>query len=134
MSTLFIVEDNIHMANILASFLCEEGQFSVSGTASSAEEALKSLSHVAVDLVLIDVGLPGMNGIELVKILHDQKLEAPCLMLSGHERIEFVKRALEAGAKGYVLKTDTLAILRAVQQVLAGEIYISDELKKRISF
>jgi DNA-binding NarL/FixJ family response regulator len=122
------------MANILASFLCEEGQFSVSGTASSAEEALKSLSHAAVDLVLIDVGLPGMNGIELVKILHDQKLEAPCLMLSGHERIEFVKRALEAGAKGYVLKTDTLAILRAVQQVLAGEIYISDELKKRISF
>jgi len=133
MSKLFIVEDNIHIANILAGFLCEEGQFSISGTASSAEEALKQLPNEAVDLVLIDVELPGMNGIELVKILHDQNSEAPCLILSGHERFEYVKQALDAGAKGYVLKTDTLAILSAVQQVLAGEIYISDELQKRIN-
>src|SRR6476620_7907031 len=113
MSTLFIVEDNIHIANILASFLGEEGQFSISGTASSAEEALKFLlseADEAIDLALIDVELPGMNGIELVKVLQAQKPEMPCLMLSGHERLEYVKQALDGGARGYVLKTDTLAI------------------------
>src|SRR5262245_46713193 len=134
MSKLFIVEDNTYIANILTGFLCGEGQFSVSGTAASAEEALELLANASVDLVLIDVGLPGMNGIELVKILHNQKPEMPCLMLSGYERLEFVKQALDAGAKGYVLKTDTLAILDAVRQVLAGETYISDELQKRINF
>src|SRR3954471_5845896 len=99
MSTLFIVEDTVHIAKVLAHFLSEEGQFSVRGIASSAEEALQQLPNMTVDLVLIDVGLPRMNGIELVKILHEQKPELSCLILSGHEELEFVNGALAAGAR-----------------------------------
>jgi DNA-binding NarL/FixJ family response regulator len=72
-----------------------------------------------------------MNGIELVAKLRHQAPELPCLMLSGHREHEYVQRALDAGAKGYVMKSEPEAILPAIKQVLAGEIYLSQALQRR---
>jgi DNA-binding NarL/FixJ family response regulator len=90
------------------------------------------LPTVAIDLLLVDVALPGMNGIDLVGVVREKYAELPCLMLSAHNEIDYVGRALAAGARGYVLKSDPQTILDAVQRVLAGETYLSVELRKKI--
>jgi DNA-binding NarL/FixJ family response regulator len=82
-----------------------------------------------VDLVLIDVSLPTMNGIQLAGMIHDQYPNLQCLMLSGHLTPFYVKRSLEAGARGYVLKDDIPGVLEGVERVLEGEIYVSSALR-----
>jgi DNA-binding NarL/FixJ family response regulator len=104
----------------------------IAAVVPSAEAALEELSKRAVDLVLVDVALPGMSGIDLVALLRKQNANLPCLMLSGHTEIDYIRRALTAGAKGYVIKSDPMAILDAVQKVLAGETYLSEELRKQV--
>lgn len=132
MPTLLVVEDNTLLASTLVRFLREHGKLTVAAVVPSAEAALEKLSHLAVDLVLVDVALPGMNGIELIATLRKQYPELPCLIVSGHNEGNYIRRALTAGAKGYVIKNDPLEILKAVQKVLGGETYLSEELKRKI--
>jgi DNA-binding NarL/FixJ family response regulator len=82
-----------------------------------------------VDLVLVDVSLPTMNGIQLVSKIRELFPEMLCLMLSGHLTPFYVQRAMEAGARGYVLKDDIPGVLEGVERVLSGEIYISEALR-----
>src|SRR5688500_16682158 len=125
MPALMVVEDNAILANTLARFLREQGKLTVSAVVPTAEAALEKLPHLVAVLVLVDVALPSMNGIDLVATLCKQYPELPCLMLSGYNEINYVRRALAAGAKGYVIKGNPLSILAAVKHVLAGEIYLS---------
>lgn len=130
MTALLIVEDNALFAQTLVQFLGRFDSFTVVGLASSAEAALAQLPTLHPDLVLVDVSLPGMNGIELAGELCGQYPDLPCLMLSGHHDQGYVQRALAAGARGYVLKENPLDLLAAVPAVLAGEIYLSAELRR----
>jgi DNA-binding NarL/FixJ family response regulator len=132
MPVLLVVEDNAILADTLVQFLRDQGQLTVAAVVPTAEAAITQLRQVAVDLVLVDVSLPAMNGIELVAFLRKQYPELPCLMLSGHNESDYVRRALAAGAKGYVIKQDPMAILVAVQRVLVGETYLSEELRRKI--
>jgi DNA-binding NarL/FixJ family response regulator len=70
-----------------------------------------------------------MNGIQLVAMIHEMFPRLMCLMLSGHLTPFYVKRSLEAGARGYVLKDDIPGVIEGVRRVLDGEIYISDALR-----
>ena len=132
MTSLLIVEDNVILATTIERFLRDKGNFTVAAVVPSAEIALERLRHLTVDLLLVDVALPGMNGIDLVTHIQELYPQQPCLMLSGHVELYYVRRALEAGARGYVLKNDPLAILGAIQQVLAGKIYVSEELRQKL--
>jgi DNA-binding NarL/FixJ family response regulator len=125
MPVLLLVEDNAILAATLVRFLRSQDNLSVAAVAHSAEAALEELRCSMVDLVLIDVALPGINGIDLADLLRQQYPALKCLMLSGHNEPDYVGRALAAGAKGYVVKSDPLAILEAVQRVLEGKIYFS---------
>jgi len=132
MLKLLVVEDNAILAVTLERFLRKQGNLSVAAVAPTAEAALEELSNLEVDLVLVDVALPTMNGIDLVGILQKQYPDLPCVMLSGHNGIDYVGRALAAGARGYILKGNPFAIVAAVERVLAGEIYLSEELRKKL--
>lgn len=132
MATLLIVEDNALLSSTLARFLREQGQFTVAAVAPSAEAALQLLQKTTVDLALIDVALPGMNGIDLVATVKRQYPEISCLVLSAHNESDYIRRAMAAGAMGYVIKSDPLSILEAIKQVLAGEIYLSEEGRRKL--
>jgi len=132
MPSVLIVEDNALVATTLVRFLRDNGKMTVAGVAPSAENALDQLRHLTVDIVLVDIALPAMNGIDLVATLHKKYPNLPCLILSGHNEVTYIRRALEAGAKGYVVKNDPLAILEAIYQVLTGQLYISDEHRRRL--
>ncbi len=132
MTALLIVEDNTTFANTMVHFLNRIGELTVAALAPTAEAALEQLPQLTVDLVLVDVSLPAMSGIELVAAIRRQHPDLRCIMLSGHHERDYVRRALAAGAQGYVLKENPLDLLEAVRTVMAGETYLSMELRTQI--
>jgi DNA-binding NarL/FixJ family response regulator len=129
MRSILLVEDHAIFASVLIRLLREVGDLDVTRVAKTAEEALQYLPDRKFDLVLVDVYLPKMNGINLVALIHDRYPDLPCLMLSGHMLDHYVKGALQAGARGYVLKDNPVGILAAIRKVLTGETYVSKELR-----
>lgn len=127
MSTnVYIVEDHDVMREMLEAFVAHEPGLSVCGAAGSAEEALEGMAHCAPGLALVDVSLPAMSGIDLVRSLKNDNLNLRCLMVSGHTEQVYVQDALNAGAQGYVMKGSPARLRSAIQAVLNGEVYISD--------
>lgn len=101
----------------------------VVGTAASGEEALDHIDGAALDLVLVDMSLPGMSGAQLIEHVRDRWLDLPCLVLSGHGDRLYVQQALNAGARGYVMKGDFDELEHALQEVSGGEIFVSAALQ-----
>ena len=129
MASILIIEDHTVFGKALVRLLTDKANVDVVGILGSGEEALQKLPEMDVDLLLIDVSLPSMNGIQLVSLIHERFPEKLCMMLSGHLTPFYVQRSLEAGARGYVLKDDIPGVLEGVQRVLEGEIYISSALR-----
>ena len=137
---ILLVDDHPLMRKGLALTLGAEPDFEVVGQASDAEEALERFDDLAregstPDLVLVDVSLPGMNGLELVKHLVARDGDVKALVVSRHDEGLYAERAVRAGAKGYVSKLEADdTIVDAVRYVLRGGIYLSDELKDKLLF
>ena len=99
----------------------------VVGEAPDAEAALRALETVTADLVVVDLGLGGIHGLDLVKRLSSESGETAILVLSMHDDAVFAERALRAGARGYVNKREsTDTFLTAVRRVLGGEVWLSE--------
>ena len=133
--SVLLVEDHAAIGRVLARFLRERGQMDVRAVVHTAEAALEHLANSDddgrdLDLVLIDVSLPGMSGIDLVAELARLYPELPCLMVSAHQRLEYVRQALENGARGYVAKGNPSAIIDAVRRILDGELYLNNGVRR----
>lgn len=132
MTSILLVEDHAIFAQALLRILRERGQLEVKAIAGSAEEALEKISTLDVDLVLVDVSLPHKSGIGLVAVLHEKYPSLLCVMLSGHLSQQHAHRALEAGARGYLVKDHADEILEGIKRVLQGEIYVSQALRGNV--
>jgi DNA-binding NarL/FixJ family response regulator len=128
MISLLMVEDNPIFGEALVHTLQRKGDLRVVTVVRTAEEALEIIPHLTIDLVLVDVFLPGMNGIELVSELQQEYSNIPCLIISGNNFGPAVRRSLRAGARGYALKDSAAGIIEAIRFVLNGEIYVSKEI------
>ena len=133
MTALLIVEDNPTFANTVVQFLSRFSDTTVAALVATAEAALEQLPRLAVDLVLVDVSLPTMSGIELVSAIHQSYPDLRCIMLSGHHELDYVRRALAVGAQGYVLKENPLDLVEAVRAVRSGATFLSAELRPQVS-
>ena len=130
MPSILIVEDHKIVAQVLANILRRSGKFEVAGMVHSAEDALEQLSERNIDLVLVDVSLPHISGIELVAMIHEKYPHILSVVISGHNTSLYVKRSLEAGARGYIVKDDIHDIVKGIQHVLEGGTYLSKQLDK----
>jgi DNA-binding NarL/FixJ family response regulator len=130
MTSILLVEDHPIFAQALQRMLHDKGQMEIKGVATSAEEALDMLPGMDVDLVLVDVSLPKKSGISLVLVLHEKYPNLPCVMLSGHLSPHYARSSLAAGARGYLIKDHSQEILRGIERVLQGEVYVSEELRE----
>jgi DNA-binding NarL/FixJ family response regulator len=83
-----------------------------------------------VDLALVDVVLPRTSGIDLVSMIQQKYPGLPCLMISGRSAGQYVRRSMEAGARGYVLKDDFQDVMKGIRRVLKGGTYLSKQLKE----
>jgi DNA-binding NarL/FixJ family response regulator len=128
MSSILLVEDHKIMADTLVRVLHDRGNFNVAEVAENAEEAMQYLSGQQVDLALVDVALPRTSGIELVTMIRQKYPSLPCLMISSWDNEQYAKRALAAGARGYVLKDDIYEVIEGIHRVLEGEIYLSKHI------
>jgi DNA-binding NarL/FixJ family response regulator len=128
MPSILLVEDHTLFATVLQRLLARQTNLEIVHTVRSGEEALKKLPELQVDLALVDVSLPNMSGIDLVRQIHTEFPHIRCLILSGHMTQKYVKRALDVGAYGYVLKDDVNGIVEGIRRVLDGEIYLSSAL------
>ncbi|GIV61452.1 MAG: DNA-binding response regulator [Rhodothermaceae bacterium] len=133
MNKLLIVDDHPLMRKGLALTLEAEPDLKVVAQAASAEEALQLLDTIDVDMAIVDISLPGMSGLELIKHLQALKPGMKVLVISRHEESLYAERAIRAGARGYVMKLEADAVIvQAVRRVLQGGFFVSEEINERL--
>lgn len=128
-SSILLVEDHAGFAKALLSMLAQNPSLQVVAVVESAEAAVRYLQDSTVELVLVDYSLPDMSGVNLIESILEQHPGLPCAMLSGHLSLQHARRALELGARGYMIKDNPLGILAGIPRILKGEIYVSEELR-----
>jgi len=130
---IYIVDDHPLMRKGMAMTLDNSVEFTVCGQSESAEEALSEIPSLKPDACVVDISLPGMNGIELVKNFLAQLPELKILVVSRHDEELYAERAIRAGAKGYLMKLEAGEVLvSAVRQVMNGGIYLSDKIGSQL--
>ena len=107
--------------------------FAVCGEAANAAEAMSVIRKMKPDLAIVDLSLPGANGIELVKNIRAEFPKLPVLILSMHDESLYALRALRAGAQGYVMKQEALEnVVGAIREVFAGRPYLSPDMSAKL--
>jgi DNA-binding NarL/FixJ family response regulator len=130
---IFVVEDHPIMLKGLIVLLEQEPDLEVCGSAANAEETVAGVERLSPDLVILDVSLQGINGLELLKILKGKFPDIQALLFSMHEELFYAERALRAGALGYIMKSEPPEkVLGAVRRVLSGDVYVSDRVGKQM--
>lgn len=129
---IFLVDDHPLVREGLRQCLQQEPGFTVCGHASNVAQALRAIKLNPPDLVIVDIALPGRDGLELVKDLHVLHPACWCLVLSMFDEELYAERALRAGAHGYVMKHEPPEkLIQAIHQVLAGTLVAGRAILQR---
>jgi DNA-binding NarL/FixJ family response regulator len=131
---ILVVEDHALVREGTAELLERDADLTVVGQAASAEEALALIGSLRPDVALVDVELPGMNGIALARAVTDQWAETRVLILSAYDDYAYVIGALEAGVAGYLLKTASAReVSDAVRTVASGALVLDEAISRRLT-
>lgn len=123
---IVLVDDHPLVREGLATLIRATPELTVTAEVGNAEDAWAALTRDVPDLVLLDISLPGKNGIEFLKEVHVRYPQTRVLVLSMHEESVYAERALRAGAHGYIMKQEPSAkVVEAIRSVLRGELYVS---------
>jgi len=110
-----------------------DDRFRICGEANDAAEGMTVIREIKPDLAIVDLSLPGANGIELIKNIRAEFPKLPVLILSMHDESLYALRALRAGAQGYVMKQEALEnVIMAIRAVLAGRPYLSPDMSSKL--
>jgi DNA-binding NarL/FixJ family response regulator len=124
-----LADDHILVREGLKKLLEFDGTMEVVAEACNGIECLEVLKTIKADILLLDINMPKMNGIEVLEELKEQKLVGKILILTVHNEVEYLLKAIDIGADGYILKDSGFAELkRAISMVMAGEAYIQPQL------
>jgi DNA-binding NarL/FixJ family response regulator len=130
---ILIVDDHPMMREGLRTLISRERDLTVCGEAETAGQALDAVASLKPDLLLVDITLPGRNGIELIKDICALQHALSILVISMHDESLYAERVLRAGARGYIMKQESgPTMMQAIRQVLAGRIYLSEKMSARI--
>jgi DNA-binding NarL/FixJ family response regulator len=130
---ILLVDDHPIVRQGLALMLAAEQDLEVCGQAKDVPDALGMIAQTAPDLIVADLSLLGLSGLDLIKDLKANHNAVPVLILSMHDETVQAERSLRAGARGFVMKQEaTGTIITAIRQVLAGHIYLSDRMSSKL--
>jgi two-component system invasion response regulator UvrY len=135
MLKILIADDHAIVRQGLKQIVTETPDMIVAGEASNGQELLNKIKESDYDVVVLDITMPGRNGIDVLKQLRSERPELPILMLSIHPEEQYALRALKAGASGYLTKEsapDELVV--AIRKVSQGGKYISSSLAEKLAF
>lgn len=126
---ILLVDDHTIVTDGLKSLLDGDTNYVVKGDATNGQLAIEMLRILKIDLVLMDIDMPVLNGIEATKIIKKEMPDKKIIMLTMHDEKAMIKMMLDIGADGYLLKNSGKAeIVRAIDNVMAGEKYYSEEV------
>jgi DNA-binding NarL/FixJ family response regulator len=134
LTRILIVDDHPAIRVGLASMLGTQPELSIVGSASEGREALEILQHNAVDVVLLDLRMQGMSGVETIQAMKRDGHTARVIILTSFDTDEDIYGAVRAGALGYLLKDTSLKVMvEAIRSVHAGKKYIPREIATRLA-
>ncbi len=126
---IIIADDHRIVREGLSYMLSDQEGIDIVGEAASGDELLEVLTEVQPDVVLLDIRMPGLTGLETLEILTREHPEVRVVILTMHDDATFVRRAIEAGAAGYLLKSaGPSELVRALEAVEAGKAYVQPEV------
>ena len=129
MIRILLADDHRIVREGFASLLEKKGRHKVVASVSNGADALAKALSLDLDMAILDVTMPGLNGIEVAHRLRIKKPQLPVIILSMHAERQYVMEALRAGARGYVLKDSAFLELRkAIAMVARGSIYLSPQI------
>lgn len=130
---ILLLDDHPLTRQGMRQLLNGEADLEVCGEAADAGTALRLVGTLHPDLVLADITLPARSGLEFIKDMKALHPRVPVLVMSMHDESSFAERALRAGARGYLMKTeDTPNVLAAIREVLDGRIRVSAEFSQNV--
>ncbi len=132
--TIVLVDDHAVVRAGVRRLLEQEALFDVIGEAESGEKAYQMFGELKPDVMVMDLSMPGMGGLEAIRRILMRHERARILVLTMHEDLSFANQALKLGAKGYLIK-NTLGddLVKSIQTVSRGEIFLSDEIAKKMA-
>lgn len=127
---VLIADDHPILREGVRRLLEAESDIIVAGEAADGREALKKLEKLQADVVLLDISMPGMSGLEATRTIRQMHPETQVVVLSMHEKAIYVNRMLQAGALGYLLKGSAVPhIAKAIRAVHQGEYYLCPRIR-----
>lgn len=125
MINVLLVDDHSMVREGLRQLLELDGDIKVVGEAGNGEVCLQLMQSLEPDVVLLDINMPQMNGLEVLEKMHEMKLKQKVLILTIHNEVEYLMRAVEIGVSGYVLKdSDSRVLKEAIYAVWNGDNFI----------
>lgn len=130
---IILVDDHPVFRLGLRELINQEADLVVCAEAEDTTQAWNEIQRLMPDLAIVDISLKGRDGISLVKDIGKHYRDMPVLVVSMHDESRFAERSLLAGAKGYIMKQETISsIVKAIRHILEGKIYLSERLKDAV--
>jgi DNA-binding NarL/FixJ family response regulator len=131
--TIVIAEDHAMLRAGIRALLAVDGDIEVVGEADNGKDAVRLACSLTPTLVLMDLNMPGSNGLEAIAEIKRRAPEVKILVITMHKVDEYIQEALRNGASGYILKESGHDELRtAIRTVLGGKVYLSPEISERV--
>lgn len=128
---ILVADDHPVVRKGLQSCLARQDRLKIVGEASDGDEALKKTRELSPDVVLMDISMPGMNGLAVTEVLRKESPATKVLVLSVHNNRDYIFRIIQAGAHGFISKeAPPDELLKAIESVYAGEPFFSPEIAK----
>jgi DNA-binding NarL/FixJ family response regulator len=132
--SVLLVDDHRLVRRGFRRLLEDDSAIAVVGEAGDGDEAIRMASALRPQVIVMDCALPGTNGLQAARAIHQAQPEAAVLMLSMHSEDTWVRQAMEAGARGYILKNAMdLDLAAAVKRVAKGETVLDPQLERPAS-
>ena len=134
MIRVLLADDHTILREGLKQILADTDDIQVAGEAADGQDALKQLRALDIDVLIMDMSMPGRSGLELLKQVKTEKPKLPVLILSMHSEEQYAVRAYKAGASGYLTKDSASGLLvKAIRKVAGGGIFISPNSAERLA-
>lgn len=126
---VIIADDHLMVREGIKQLLELDGDIIVNGEASDGKQCIELLNKIKTDVLLLDINMPNMNGLQVLQYLKEKGENVKVLILTIHDEVEYLLKAVEMGVDGYVLKDSESAILKkAIYSIYNGETFIQQDL------
>ncbi len=126
---VMLADDHVLMREGIRQLLEFDGSIEVVGEANDGEECIEKLLEVKPQILLLDINMPVKNGIEVLKEIKKQNIDVKVLILTVHDGIEYLLKAVDFGVDGYIMKdSESAELKKAINVIMSGESYIQPKL------